>query len=284
MYNWYEVEEDLNNSFYNVIDDGNKVDEIQHTENSREICSNSIVKEKIGSEFNNLSGSNLEHFSTGYCSNLSRNENSNSNNFSKKKKIYKITKDQKKKKKLGRKKKYWARGKHNKFSPDNMTRKFKRVFFESILNYIRSRMKNVGTYENKYVKPIFFKIEQNYISNINANFNKNMIKRSLKDIFLEKVSKKYSNYGLDHNRKLIEKIYDEKIQTEVIDILDMTFGDCLEHLRGNHYKQLEGFEKEYEIVINELKNKDNDDEYMTKFKAFGLNFVQYSENKRSREK
>lgn len=278
-------EEDiLNNCFYDEIDTGNKFDEIQYTENNREIYTNPIGKEKVDPEFNDLSGSDLEQFSTGYRSNLSRNENSNSNNVTKKKKIFKINKDPKKKKKLGRKKKYCLRGKHNKFSPDNMTRKFKRVFFESILNYIRSRMKKVGTYENNYVKPIFFKIDQNYISNINSNFNKNMIKRSLREIFLEKASKKYSNYGLDHNRKLIEKIYNEKIQTEVIDILDMTFGDCLEHLRGNHYKQLEGFEKEYEIVINELKNKDNDDEYITKFKVFGLNFAQYSENKRSREK
>jgi F0F1-type ATP synthase gamma subunit len=106
----------------------------------------------------------------------------------------------------------------------------------------------------------------------------------LREIFSNNVSNKYSNYGLDYNRKLIEKIYNEKIQTKVIDILEMTFLECLEHLRGSkHYEQLEGLENVYEIVINELEKKEND-EYMANFKEFVNRFEQYYENKRSREK
>ena len=259
-------------------------EESNNTENNEEIYNNSIDNEKKDSKFINLSGSKLENFPTGYSSNLSQNENSDLNNFTKKEKLFNITKEPKKKKKRGRKKKSSMGGKHTKFSYDNMTRKFKRVFFESILNFIKSSMKKVQTSANKYVKPILFKIKQDFISDTNVNFNKDLIQKKLREIFSNNISIKYSKYGLDYNRKLIEKIYNEKIQTKVIGILEMTFLECLEHIRGSkYYEQLEGLENVYEIVINELENKEND-EYMANFKEFANRFEQYYENKRSREK
>ena len=64
----------------------------------------------------------------------------------------------------------------------------------------------------------------------------------------------------------------------------MTFLECLEHIRGSkYYEQLEGLENVYEIAINELENKEND-EYIANFKEFVNRFEQYYENKRSREK
>ena len=253
----YDKEEIFSNNRLENEMGNNNFEESNNTENNEEIYNNSIDNEKKDYKFINLSGSKLENFSTGYSSNLSKNENSYLNNFKKKEKL---------------------------FNYDNMTRKFKRVFFESILNFIKSSMKEVQTSANKYVNPILFKIKQNFISNTNVNFNKNLIKKKLREIFSNNVSNKYSNYGLDYNRKLIEKIYNEKIQTKVIDILEMTFLECLEHLRGSkHYEQLEGLENVYEIAINELENKEND-EYIANFKEFVNRFEQYYENKRSREK
>lgn len=280
----YEKEEVISyNRLENVIE-CNNFEESENTENNEEIYNNSIDNEKKDSKFINLIGSKLENFSTGYSSNLSQNENSCSNNFIQKEKLFYITKEPKKKKKRGRKKNSSMGGKHTKFCYDNMTRKFKRVFFESILNFIKSSMKKVQTSANKYVKPILLKIKQNFISNTNVNFNKNLIQKKLREIFSNNISSKFSNYGLDYNRKLIEKIYNEKIQTKVIDILEMTFLECLEHLRGSkHYEQLEGLEHAYGIVINELENKENE-EYMGNFKEFVNRFEQYYENKRSREK
>ena len=280
----YEKEEMISNNRLENIIGCNNFEESKNTENNEEIYNNSIDNEKKDSKFINLIGSKLENFSTGYSSNLSQNENYCSNNFTKKEKLFNITKEPKLKKKRGRKKNSSMGGKHTKFCYDNMTRKFKRVFFESILNFIKSSMKKVQTSANKYVKPILLKIKQNFISNTNVNFNKNLIQKKLRDIFSNNISSKFSNYGLDYNRKLIEKIYNEKIQTKVIDILEMTFLECLEHLRGSkHYEQLEGLENAYGIVINELENKEND-EYMANFKEFVNRFEQYYENKRSREK
>ena len=253
----YDKEEIFSNNRLENEMGNNNFEESNNTENNEEIYNNSIDNEKKDYKFINLSGSKLENFSTGYSSNLSKNENSYLNNFKKKEKL---------------------------FNYDNMTRKFKRVFFESILNFIKSSMKKVQTSANKYEKPILLKIEQHFISDTNVNFNKDLIQKKLRQIFSNNVSSKYSNYGLDYNRKLIEKIYNEKIQTKVIDILEMTFLECLEHLRGSkHYEQLEGLENVYEIVINELEKKEND-EYMVNFKEFVNRFEQYYENKRSREK
>ena len=280
----YDKEEIFSNNRLENEMGNNNFEESNNTENNEEIYNNSIDNEKKDYKFINLSGSKLENFSTGYSSNLSKNENSYLNNFKKKEKLFNITKEPKKKKKRGRKKSSSMGGKHTKFSYDNMTRKFKRVFFESILNFIKSSMKKVQTSANKYIKPSLLKIKQHFISDTNVNFNKDLIQKKLRQIFSNNVSNKYSNYGLDYNRKLIEKIYNEKIQTKVIGILEMTFLECLEHIRGSkYYEQLEGLENVYEIVIKELENKEND-EYMANFKEFVNRFEQYYENKRSREK
>jgi hypothetical protein len=147
----YDKEEIFSNNRLENEMGNNNFEESNNTENNEEIYNNSIDNEKKDYKFINLSGSKLENFSTGYSSNLSKNENSYLNNFKKKEKL---------------------------FNYDNMTRKFKRVFFESILNFIKSSMKEVQTSANKYVNPILFKIKQNFISNTNVNFNKNLIKKS----------------------------------------------------------------------------------------------------------
>ena len=60
---------------------------------------------------------------------------------------------------------------------------------------------------------------------------------------------------IDYNKKLVEKIYEERIQEKTIAILVKTFLECLEHFRGNKfYKELEGLEKEYQNVIKSFRD------------------------------
>ena len=92
------------------------------------------------------------------------------------------------------------------------------------------------------------------------------------------------NYGLDHNKKVIEKIYEEKIQTKTIGILERTLLECLEQFRGTkHYEELEGLEKQYEIVLENMKENETD-EYIEIFKDFVSRFEEYYGNKKSRPK
>ena len=190
----------------------------------------------------------------------------------KKGKYFYIYKEFNKGKPKGRKKGYnniGEKGKHDKYSNDNIARKIKSKFFSCILNYIK---------------------------NVNIDFNLNLLNLQLKDIFSKDTSKKVEkNFGSDKNRKLVQKIYNEKNQERVIKILNMTLYQCLEHFRGTKfYEELSGLEKEYDKVIEELEKKEKEDEeevegeakenYIEKFKDLLNEFKEYFENRNKRNK
>ena len=211
-------------------------------------------------------------------------------NFQKNGKIFTITKELKQKKFAGRKRKNNMGGKHNKFCNDNLTRKLKSKLFGGILSLLNSSTKGteINDLQNNLQKkisskPFFLKIDQEIIKDINVNSNKNLLKCKLKYIFSNNVCKKVGNYGLDFNKKLIEKIYKENTQTKTISILEKNFLECLEHFRGSkYYIELEGLEKEFQNVINEFKNNGETNEYIEIFVDFMNRFEEYYEKKTAR--
>jgi hypothetical protein len=119
-------------------------------------------------------------------------------------------KDKTEKMMLGRKKKNSKEaGKHDKYCEDNIIRKIK----STILDYLRIFINlfinekyngNIG--EGIFRKEIL-KMNQEQI--IFGKYDKQFIKRTLKDIFSHKLSKKYSTFDSDHNKKLIELLLSE---------------------------------------------------------------------------
>ena len=204
--------------------------------------------------------------------------------------IFKITKE-KKNNFVGNKRKRTNGGKHNKFCYDNVTRKFKTKFFESLLSYLNSstekiEIENTKKFSKKkvYSKPIFLKINQEIIKNINVDFNQKLLKSTIKEIFSNNISTKMQNYRPDHNEKEIKKIIKENFQKKTIGILDRTLLECLEHFRGTkHYKELEGLENQYKIVIENMKENETD-EYIQLFEDFVNRFEEYYGNKKARPK
>ena len=191
---------------------------------------------------------------------------------------------------VGRKRKNEQGGKHDKYCYDNVTRKLKTKLFESILIILNASIKKVQIenpkkYSKKilYAKDFFLKVDQEIIKDINVENNKKLLKTQLKDIFSKNVSKKVERFGLDYNKKLVEKIYNEKIQEKTIAILDKTFLECLEHFRGSKfYKELEGLENEYKNVIKGLRDIGESEEYIEIFEDLAKRFEDYYENKKSR--
>ena len=219
-----------------------------------------------------------------------------SSNFKKDGPIWNISKQFKESNKneiliqVGRKRKNEQGGKHDKYYYDNVTRKLKTKLFEAILvilnaSFKKVQIENPKKYSKKilYAKDFFLKINQEIIKDINVEKNKILLKTQLKDIFSNKVSKKYERYGLDYNKKLVEKIYDERIQEKTIAILEKTFLECLEHFRGSKfYKELEGLEEEYKNVIKSFRDIGESEEYIQIFQDLANRFEDYYENKKSR--
>ena len=206
--------------------------------------------------------------------------------------IFEISKNFEKTILVGRKKMQNLNGKHDKFAYDNVTRKVKTKLFDSILVVVNASTEEVvvenpkkNSKKQKIVKPFFVKIDQKIIKETKVEDNQQLFKTKLKDIFSNDVSKKYENLGLDYNKNLIQKMYEENIQKKTIKILERTFLDCLKHFRGSqYYEELAGLEKEYTNVINDLKNKGETDEYIEIFKELVGRFEEYYENKKARPK
>ena len=189
-------------------------------------------------------------------------------------------------------------GRHDKFSKDNIIRKIKSYFFNSILRFVNSstikeEIENPKKYSKKklYYKPFFLKFEQEIIANIKIEFNLNLLSLKLKDIFSYNTSKKVEKkHGTDKNKKLVEKIYKDNIQKKTIDILNMSLYKCMEHFRGTrYYEELSGLENEYKDMMDELEIKeksnpqDNCEKYISEFKNLLNTFKEYYQNKNKRK-
>ena len=184
------------------------------------------------------------------------------------------------KKKTGRKPKILGSiSYHTKFSTDNILRKIKVKFFHKIINYLNSII--ISKYRTKIntLKNLKGDISQNNT----INFNKQLLNSKLKDIFLNnKINGKFKIYESSYNKTIIEKIYKENIQ-ELIDILEITFLDAFKIFRDkNEVQKLNGLEK-LDIVIEEIKRKDNNEDYIKKFREIAMNFENNYLNKEARK-
>ena len=214
------------------------------------------------------------------------NENQNMNiNLNENLTIENKPEDSKKKKILGRKSKNSKEvGEHNRYSPDNIIRKIKshllnylNIFINSFIN--EKYNGNIG--KGKFKKEIL-KINQEQI--INDKFNKNLINKTLKDIFSQKLSGKYSTFDSDHNKKLIEMLLneaDEKKKIEFKNLFSLTFMDGLNHFSGiKPLPILKGMK-----LLQDLCKKFEDDQtYVKLLKYNTLNFKIIIMDKKSRNR
>lgn len=230
-----------------------------------------------------------------------------------KEKIFEITKEKKNTKepientkepkeiKLLEKKREREGNHHTKDSFDNILRKIKSKIFDSILIVMNKSLEVYKTKKEEQTpskntqkqkkgevkKECFLKLQQSIIIDTNISSNKKLLSTPLREIFSQKVSEKMKNYskdGLDYNKNFIEKIKNDENKAKTNAILDMTFFECIEHFRGTkYYEVLSGLEKEYEITIEDLKARYDDDDYIKSFIAQLNSFEELLENKKSRK-
>ena len=184
---------------------------------------------------------------------------------------------------LGRKKKNSNEiGKHSKYCQDNIIKKIKSFLLYFLKIFINSLIYKI--YNGDIGKGIFIKelkiINQRQI--IYSKNDKEFIYKTLKDIFSDNISKKYTNYLPQHNKYLIEKLLNEEdYEKRVIfqKLFSLTFLDCLMHFRGDKQLiQLDGLK-----TIDDI-NKDFEDdlEYLELFKYYVIHFEEIIMKKRKR--
>lgn len=185
---------------------------------------------------------------------------------------------------MGRKRKDSpTKGKHNKYSNDNLYRKVKsnllNILYEFINSKIKEEYKNIPKYNVK--KNILRKIEQKQIVNSNIAFNQNFLSKTLRKIFSVEISHKYKcNYN--HNENLINYLIDEQNEKreKFASLFDLTFLDCINHFRGTKYfQELNGM-----MTYGEFKEKYKDDnDYIKSMDYIVNNYETIIMNKKSRK-
>ena len=192
-----------------------------------------------------------------------------------------------KKRRRGRKKKgSLIKGKHDKYSSDNLIRKIKgiiiRILFSFINLTIHEKYKNEPDYNID--KDKLMKIKQDQTVNSNIGFNQNFLKETLENIFSVDISGKYKKYNSEHNRNLIIKLLnDNNMERRQIfhNLFTKTFLECLEHFCGiKNINELEGIE-----TFDKYKEKSReDDDYLASLEYTLKNYETIIRNKRGRKR
>ena len=183
------------------------------------------------------------------------------------------------KKKTGRKSKNPVSNiEHTKFSDDNILRKIKVKFFQKLIKYINGKIKPKYFGVVKLLKPLKGEISQDNT----INFNRQLMGSKLKDIFSNnEINGKFKLCEKDYNKNVIDEIYKNNIQ-EIINIFELTFLEAFNIFRDTNENEFTDFEK-LNTVLEELKLKENDNEYVNKFQEVVMGFENYYLQKKARK-
>ena len=185
---------------------------------------------------------------------------------------------------------------------DNIIHKIKSFFINSFLIDFIEKHSNKKNIKLK-------KIYGGFIRNLKKNENLALFNKKISDIFYEeKISYKYKYYNRYENRAIIEKIYAEKEEINIIKILELTFEELfiifrrklkdkedmkkLEEIKD----KIEGLDLEeknnkyldIEYFIERIRQKDSIfyrsimDEYIEKIKSLCLGYEEWFKNKNER--
>ena len=178
------------------------------------------------------------------------------------------------------KKSQYIKGVHTKIDTDNIERRVKVFFYDSILDYGNELIgkyqsqNGIGTYP--LLKDIHSKIKKQ--SSKKANLK--LFENNVRDMLSQKISSKYTKFPSDFNKKVIDKIYREGKAKEIISFLNkkvlILYNKFIENgKKSDKFKTLE-------FYIESLK-EESDKNYLESVVSTAKNFEENIRKKRSRE-
>ena len=174
---------------------------------------------------------------------------------------------------------------HNKFADDNLRKKCKHLILSEILNFLNSKLKEI--YLDDIGKGILLKqlltLNHKEKANIIVDDNKLFLNKTLQEIFSENISRKYTNFPLNHNKNLINRLLNEENEEKkeyFNKLFNFTFIEVLHHFQGKLViKELCGL-KTYKEV---LKKYEDDKDYYENLLYHLTNFEEIINSKKSRK-
>ena len=169
--------------------------------------------------------------------------------------------------------------KHTKSFEDNKVRKIKTLLFDFSVKKLNLSI--------KFKSGRFRSLNKKMKESLKRDENIQLLNRTIGDIFANTKMNKISEKKGESNKKLIEKIYDENIETETIKILSMSFKDFLNEIRDNCLEEFLEIIKEKEIKIQKkiiTKRDFNVESYIKDIKELFIHYEKWFEDKKGRNK
>ena len=174
-------------------------------------------------------------------------------------------------------------------NPNVITKKIRRISLKNIRAFINIEIEN--TYQDIGNKSFLIKkilpINNTILSHSNCQFDKEFLNMKLKDILSQEISHKFTVYPPEKNKMLIEYLINnsEKRGEYFKELFDLTFLDCLEHIRGSkHFDILNGLMTMEDMLNNEHTiNDDELDVYKYYFHNYEL-YINYIKPRKSKSK
>jgi hypothetical protein len=198
---------------------------------------------------------------------------------------------------LGRKKKNSGEiGLHDKYSENNRVRKFKVIMKDALLDLINSKIKEnikltVLIDEKEFVVDGLLNIRQNQIISTNVMDNRQLLDKTIREIFSDEIAQNFRRYPKNYNKIVIDKIYEIENEEKIIPILDMKFIDCIKYFRkepnymdDERFFCLKGLETKFENLSIDLTTEGNDEKYINMLFDLIYNFENIFFNKKSRKR
>ena len=193
---------------------------------------------------------------------------------------------EKERKRMGRKpKNSTEEGIHTKYHWDNIMRRIKGIILNLLYEFINKKIiKNLHLSKYKIKRNTLKKINQKQSFKTNIDFNKEFLSKTLKDIFSDNISTKYT-YDEKHNEIIINKCLkakDNEAREYFEKLFSLSFLDCLKYFRKdenldekmNLLKEMETYD-EYKKNKKNKKNFLNDVDCMGTFEHYMKNFESF---------
>lgn len=170
---------------------------------------------------------------------------------------------------------------------DNLIRRAKKVIFSSLLKYnndviLKAYNNSIGNGIN--IKKLL-KTSYNHIKDTSAIFNNILLRKSQGDIFSENISSRHTNYPLNHNREIINKLLNETDEDKRVrfkNLFSRTLLDCIKHCLG--IQKIEGLEGLEIVFKKEIDKLDSSEEMKEELFNILSNIEKIFEEKRPRKR
>jgi len=178
------------------------------------------------------------------------------------------------------------RNEHNKFSDDNIRRKCKHLVLKYILDFINSKLKSIYAIKKKQGE--FLQIlNHSQKSNATIAYNKKFLNKSIKEIFSEDISSRFTSFKPNHNKVLILKLMtdsDKKNKIFFNKLFSLTFIQVLKHFTNQEQIDILRGMKCFSEIKNDIEKKYEDgDDYISSLNYYLNNFEKIINNKRERK-